>query len=79
MQLPLTDRQRKILVWIADHIDQHGYQPSIRDIGVKFKIKSPHGVASHLAALEKKGYVNLNAKTARAIKFDWREWAGRKA
>lgn len=75
----LTDKQRKILVWIANHIDAHGFQPSIRDIGSKFKFQSPNGVVCHLKALEKKGYIEFTKRTARAIKFDWREWAGRKA
>lgn len=77
MKQPLTNKQKSILVWIAKHINTHGYQPSIRDIGSKFRISSPNGVVCHLNALERKGYIDFNRKTARAIKvFDWKQWAG---
>jgi repressor LexA len=62
-------------VWIAKYVEKNGYQPSIREIGSRFRIVSPNGVVCHLKALEKKGYIRMNKQTARAIKFDWRKWA----
>ena len=70
-----TERQAMILSWIARHIAKHGYQPSIREIGRQFRIRSPNGVASHLKSLERKGLIDLNKQTARAIRFDWRQWS----
>jgi repressor LexA len=70
-----TKKQASMLEYIASHISRHGYQPSIREIGDRFKIRSPNGVVSHLKSLERKGVIDLNIRTARAIKFDWRHWA----
>ena len=46
-----------------------GYPPTIREIGLHFGIKSPNGVAYHLAALEKKGYIERGIASARAIRL----------
>jgi repressor LexA len=74
-----TKRQAMILSWIAQHISRHGYQPSIREIGEKFRIRSPNGVVCHLKSLERKGLIDLNKNTARAIRFNWRDWSEIKA
>ena len=71
---PLTERQEEILRYIAQHVDINGFQPSIRELGERFSIRSPNGVVCHLKAMEKKGYLSLNALTARGISFDWKEW-----
>ena len=73
-QEPLSDRQEAILRFVARHIDKHGWQPSIRDIGDHFGIASPNGVASHLRAMKRKGYVSPNPTTARAISFEWKKF-----
>ena len=54
----LTDRQREIYDFIRDKIETRGYGPTVREIGLAFKIKSPNGVMCHLKALQKKGYIN---------------------
>jgi len=71
---PLTDRQEEILRYIARHIDINGFQPSIRELGEQFRIRSPNGVVCHLKAMERKGYLSLNSMTARGISFDWKEY-----
>jgi repressor LexA len=71
---PLTERQEEILKWIAQHIDLHGFQPSIREVGERFRIRSPNGVVCHLKAMERKGYLSLNSMTARGISFNWKEY-----
>lgn len=53
----LTQRQRDILLFIIDHTRERGYQPSIREIGARFKIASPNGVACHLRAIQQKGWI----------------------
>lgn len=68
----LTERQEEILRYVAKHIDINGFQPSIRELGERFKIRSPNGVVGHLKAMERKGYLSLNSMTARAISFDWK-------
>src|SRR4051812_25662398 len=63
----LTDRQRQIYDFICEHIEDKGYPPTVRDIGLHFKIQSPNGVMCHLNALQKKGLINRKDKSARAI------------
>ena len=71
---PLTVRQEEILRYIARHVDINGFQPSIRELGEQFSIRSPNGVVCHLKAMEKKGYLSLNQLTARAVSFNWKDW-----
>src|ERR1043166_849518 len=65
----LTERQREIYDFIKDKIESRGYGPTVREIGVAFKIKSPNGVMCHLKALEKKGLINREVHAARAIQL----------
>lgn len=58
MSREITARQRSVLEFIARYINQHGYSPSIRDIGEALEIKSLRGVTIHLDALERKGYIS---------------------
>src|SRR5258708_12318745 len=65
----LTLKQREIYDFISQHIDRHGYPPTVRDIGVAFEIESPNGVMCHLNALVKKGAITRKDKSARAIQL----------
>lgn len=64
----LTPKQRLIYDFICRQIDSRGFPPTIRDIGNAFEIKSPNGVMCHLKALEKKGFISRDGKSARAIR-----------
>src|SRR5581483_10775233 len=64
----LTSRQQEIYDFICQRIDDRGFPPTIRDIGTAFAIKSPNGVMCHLKALEKKGFIVREGKSARAIR-----------
>lgn len=68
----LTRRQREILDFINRKIETRGFPPTIRDIGNAFEIKSPNGVMCHLKALEKKGFISRQGKSARAIQLNHR-------
>lgn len=68
----LTRRQREILDFINRKIEARGFPPTIRDIGNAFEIKSPNGVMCHLKALEKKGFISRQGKSARAIQINHR-------
>lgn len=67
MKEKLTEKQRSILEYLVQYSDQHGYPPSIREIGAIFGIKSLRGVTVHLVALEKKGFIKRES-TSRSIK-----------
>lgn len=63
----LTKRQRSVFEFIRDKINNRGYGPTVREIGDKFKIRSPNGVMCHLRALEKKGLITREPHMSRAI------------
>lgn len=70
----LTKRQEKVLEFIEEYMEKHGYPPSIRDIARKFRI-TPRGAQIHLIALEKKGYIVRGSGKARAISLTKRREA----
>jgi repressor LexA len=64
----LTDRQREILDFITQSIEERGYPPTLREIGVHFGIRSTNGVNDHLRALEKKGHLHREDLKSRALR-----------
>ena len=53
----LTERQKKVLKAIEEFILEHGYSPTIRQLGEILKIVNPSAVFKHTQSLEKKGYL----------------------
>ncbi len=53
----LTERQRKVLKTIENFVLEHGYSPTIRQLGKLLNIPSPSAVFKHILSLEKKGYL----------------------
>jgi repressor LexA len=68
MQNELTERQQEVLDMIAGHMRHEGRAPSIPEIAAHFGMKSPNGVAKHLAALEAKGAIT-RGHGARSIRL----------
>jgi repressor LexA len=68
----LTARQRQILDVIEANMRDHGYPPSVREIGEAVGLTSPSTVHSHLATLERLGYLRRDPTKPRAIevRFD---------
>jgi repressor LexA len=64
----LTDRQRMVLEFICDSIDDRGYPPTLREIGMKLGIRSTNGVNDHLRALERKGYLTREDMKSRTLR-----------
>jgi len=64
----LTDRQREVLDFIGESIQERGYPPTLREIGERFGIRSTNGVNDHLKALEKKGYLIREDLKSRALR-----------
>lgn len=63
----MTDRQKEILTFINQFINNNGFPPSYRQIGNNFDISSTFGVKRHLDALIKKGYINIDSNSNRSI------------
>jgi len=53
----LTGRQRQTLTLIVEHLDAHGYPPTLQELAGKLGIAGNLGVLRHLRALERKGYL----------------------
>jgi repressor LexA len=71
-QHQLTARQRGILDVIEASMRDRGYPPSVREIGEAIGLTSPSTVHSHLASLQRLGYLKRDPTKPRAIevRFD---------
>jgi repressor LexA len=63
----LTPRQRQILECIDASMRAKGYPPSVREIGEQVGLGSPSTVHSHLATLQRLGYLRRDPSKPRAI------------
>jgi hypothetical protein len=62
-----TARQQQYLDFIARYISEHGYPPTLREIGAELGIRSTNGVNDGLLALEKKGWLKRDLMRSRGI------------
>ncbi len=67
--MPLTKRQKEILVHIESFIDEHGYAPSFEEIAAAFGYSSLATVHEHLSNLERKGYIRKAYNESRSIEL----------
>jgi repressor LexA len=65
----LTKRQEQTLSYIRQSIEERGYPPTLREIGVHMGIRSTNGVNDHLRALERKGYLRREDMKSRALQL----------
>jgi repressor LexA len=66
---PLTDIERRILDFMVQYLRANTYQPSIREIGERFGIKSTKTVSEHLQALADKGFLERDPSRSRGVKI----------
>ncbi len=69
MVLPLTKRQREILDYLNDFIQQHGYAPSLEEIGRRFGLSSLATVHKHLTNLQEKGFIRRAWNRSRSVEL----------
>ncbi|HXZ47498.1 MAG TPA: transcriptional repressor LexA [Usitatibacter sp.] len=69
MDTPLTARQAEILEAIRSHIARHRRPPSRPELARTLGIASTNAVFKHLAALARKGAIELDAGLARGIRL----------
>jgi repressor LexA len=62
-----TPRQQAILDVIRDFTREHGYPPSVREIGERVGLSSSSTVQCHLRTLEKKGLIRRDPTKPRAL------------
>ena len=65
----LTDKQSTIYEFIVAWQAEKGYPPTQAEIRDHFGFGSANAVRSHLALIEKKGYIRLNGGKARGIQL----------
>ncbi|HET6231517.1 MAG TPA: transcriptional repressor LexA [Longimicrobiaceae bacterium] len=65
----LSKIERRILNYLVDYLKDNTYQPSIREIGKRFGIKSTKTVSEHLQSLADKGYIERDASRSRGVKI----------
>jgi len=66
---PLIEIEQKILDFMVQYLRANTYQPSIREIGERFGIKSTKTVSEHLQALANKGRLERDPSRSRGVKI----------
>jgi repressor LexA len=66
---PLTKRQREILDYLNEFIQQHGYAPSLEEIGKRFGLSSLATVHKHLTNLQEKGFIKRSWNRSRSVEL----------
>ena len=65
----LTKRQKQLVDYLENFIGQHGYAPTLQEIGQFFGLSSLATVHKHLKNLEQKGYVRRKWNHSRALEM----------
>ena len=69
MSEPLTNLETSVYQYLLDFTAENTYQPSIRDIGARFKIKSTKTVSDLLQSLTRKGYIERDPARSRGVRL----------
>ena len=69
VDLKLTKRQEEIFEFIKRYSSEHGYPPTVRDIGKAIGLTSSSTVHAHLANLEKLGVIRRDPTKPRALEL----------
>src|SRR3954452_23075083 len=65
----LTKRQKEIFEYVKRYSSEHGYPPTVRDIGKAIGLTSSSTVHAHLANLEKLGVLRRDPTKPRALEL----------
>lgn len=69
MPAALSELERRILDYMVQYLRANTFQPSIREIGEEFGIKSTKTVSEHLRALDEKGYLDRDPSRSRGVRL----------
>src|SRR5687767_13164578 len=69
MTEPLTQLERRVYHYMIDFLAENTYQPSIREIAKKFRIKSTKTVSDLLHALANKGFIERDESRSRGVRL----------
>ena len=65
--MALTKKQKRILDYLKEFINEHGYSPSFEEIYKAFGYTSLATVHEHLSNLEAKGYIRKSYRGSRSV------------
>jgi repressor LexA len=65
----LSERQRTILEFLNEYVEENGYPPSIREIGAATGTSSTSVVSYNLKRLEERGYLSRDRQVSRGLKL----------
>ncbi|HJQ83679.1 MAG TPA: transcriptional repressor LexA [Candidatus Binatia bacterium] len=65
----VTKRQKEMLDYLRGYIDEHGYAPTLEEIGRHFSLSSLATVHKHLENLRRKGRIRRLANHSRALEL----------
>jgi len=68
-QIPLTRRQRQLVDFISEFIQQNGYSPTLEEIGQGMGLSSLATIHKHLKNLEAKGLIRRRWNHSRSIQL----------
>jgi repressor LexA len=69
MSQSLTPTEEKVYQYLIEFLAANSYQPSIREIGRQFEIKSTKTVSDVLGSLARKGYIQRNQARSRGLRI----------
>lgn len=69
MTEPLSQLERRVYHYMIDFLAENTYQPSIREIAKRFRIKSTKTVSDLLHSLESKGYIQRDESRSRGVRL----------
>ncbi len=69
MAKELPERQRKVLDCIQEYVDEHGFPPTVREIGDAIGVNSTSLVSYYLKRLEERGLISREPSMSRAIQL----------
>jgi repressor LexA len=69
MPEPLTPIEQRVYHYLLDFLCDNTYQPSVREIGKEFQIKSTKTVSELLQSLADKGYIERDPSRSRGVKL----------
>lgn len=67
MTVKLTKKQKQIIDFIADFLEENNYSPTYREIMAGIGLSSVSAVAEHINNLVDKGVLKKNPNTARSL------------
>lgn len=69
MNDPLSPLERRVYHYLLDFLAEHTFQPSVREIGRRFRIKSTKTVAELLQSLADKGFIERQPGRSRGVRI----------